>query len=34
MAQWFMEHNLEKLYTPDEKPAQLWRPSWMLQPSE
>ena len=30
MAQWFMEHNLEKIYTPSmENVARQWRPSWL-----
>ena len=29
MAQWFMEHNLEKLYTPQVETQNQWRPSWL-----
>ena len=30
MAQWFMEHNLEKIYTPSmENVTRQWRPSWL-----
>ena len=31
MAQWFVEHNLEKLYTPMSEPLKLWRPSWVTE---
>jgi hypothetical protein len=29
MAQWFLEHNLEKLYVPQTDGAKQWRPSWI-----
>ena len=29
MAQWFFEHNLEKIYTPEVELARQWRPSWL-----
>jgi len=29
MAQWFLEHNLEKLYTPITTQTKQWRPSWL-----
>ena len=29
MAQWFMEHNLEKIYTPSVEAVRQWRPSWL-----
>ena len=29
MAQWFLEHNLEKLYIPPNDGAKQWRPSWI-----
>jgi len=29
MAQWFLEHNIDKLYDLDEEPTTLWRPSWL-----
>ncbi|MGB0641212.1 MAG: hypothetical protein ACPGTU_17890, partial [Myxococcota bacterium] len=29
MAQWFMEHNLEKIYTPSVETVRQWRPSWL-----
>ena len=31
MAQWFVEHNLEKLYTPMAEPVKQWRPSWVTE---
>ena len=31
MAQWFVEHNLEKLYTPMLEPVKQWRPSWVTE---
>ena len=31
MAQWFVEHNLEKLYVPRAEPHRLWRPSWVAE---
>lgn len=31
MAQWFLEHNLDKIYTPIEDTViQKWRPSWLV----
>jgi len=29
MAQWFLEHNLEKLYVPQGIGVQQWRPTWI-----
>ena len=29
MAQWFLEHNLEKLYVPQATGVKQWRPSWV-----
>lgn len=29
MAQWFLEHNLEKIYVPTIVNNRQWRPSWM-----
>tara|TARA_B110000196_G_scaffold319308_1_gene337008 strand:+ start:179 stop:1585 length:1407 start_codon:yes stop_codon:yes gene_type:complete len=29
MAQWFLEHNLEKLYVPPHDGIKQWRPSWV-----
>jgi len=29
MAQWFFEHNLEKIYTPEVESVRQWRPSWL-----
>jgi hypothetical protein len=29
MAQWFLEHNLEKLYVPQAAGVKQWRPSWI-----
>jgi len=29
MAQWFFEHNLEKIYTPQVELVRQWRPSWL-----
>ena len=29
MAQWFFEHNLEKIYTPQVESVRQWRPSWL-----
>ena len=29
MAQWFLEHNLEKLYIPSTDGSKQWRPSWI-----
>jgi len=31
MAQWFVEHNLDKLWTPVVEQTPQWRPSWMLE---
>jgi hypothetical protein len=31
MAQWFLEHNLEKLYTPNVTQNTQWRPSWLVE---
>ena len=31
MAQWFLEHNLEKLYTPAIVNSKQWRPTWMAE---
>jgi hypothetical protein len=29
MAQWFFEHNLDRLYTPEVPAVKQWRPSWI-----
>jgi hypothetical protein len=29
MAQWFFEHNLEKIHTPEVESVRQWRPSWL-----
>ena len=29
MAQWFFEHNLDRLYTPDVPVVKQWRPTWV-----
>jgi hypothetical protein len=29
MAQWFFEHNLEKIHTPQVESVRQWRPSWL-----
>ena len=34
MAQWFLEHNLEKLYLPTMINTRQWRPSWMSNDDE
>ena len=31
MAQWFVEHNLNKLYVPPSEPIRQWRPSWVTE---
>ena len=31
MAQWFVEHNLEKIYMPMSEPIRQWRPSWVTE---
>ena len=34
MAEWFLEHNLEKLYTPSIINNRQWRPTWVSSASE